>query len=152
MKVIAKESFGKQVFVQCDCIEEIMEICRDYENRDDENSGLEYFIKYYGDRKRKKGEYTSFTFSGEEDFDSFIRKIEAQVYGVDDGSISIFYDKYLSYKNKRPGVLICLSDICGNIMIVKFADPRCAEKAKPTWEIVLKKEQAKQLVEEIRGW
>ena len=66
----------------------------------------------------------------------------------------VLFDKYLTYKNKLPGVLIVTYDNNSDLFtILKYPNSKIAEKAKSwTWEIILRREQVEELLKELEEW
>lgn len=148
MKLINRKRFENQVFVQCDCGEEIIEFCRDY----NEEEGIQYFILYHGYFNPKKDTCCSFYFTDKGEFAELLQEMRDFLNNVPKNMCMVLFDKYLTYKNKMPGVLI--STYNNNFFtILKYPDPKTAEKANYcTWEIILRREQVEELLKELEEW
>ena len=145
MNLINKKRFDNQVFVQCDCGEEILEFCRDY----DEEEGTQYFILYHGYFDPKKETCCSFYFSDKGAFAELLQEMRDFLNNVPKDECMVLFDKFLTYKNKLPGVLLATYD--NNFLtILKYPEPKTAEKANYcSWEIVLRREQVEELLKEL---
>lgn len=149
MNLIGRKRFDNQVFVQCDCGEEILEFGRTY----DEEEGTEYFIHYHGYFNLKKDNCCGFYFADKGKFSAFLQEMRDCLNDVPKDDATISFDKYLTYKNKLPGVLISTYDDKGFFSILKYNNPKEAIKAKKcTWEVILRKEQVKELLKELEEW
>ena len=69
MKLIGKKVFENNVFVQCDCGQEIIEFCRDSSISND--NAVEYFIQYHGYFSYKVDKCNSFFFLNKSEFSLF---------------------------------------------------------------------------------
>lgn len=152
MNLIGKKVFENNVFMQCDCGEEIIEFCRDSSISNDNT--VEYFIQYHGYFSYKVDKCNSFFFLNKSEFSLFLDEIRDFLNGVEKNVSAVFFDKYLTYKNKFPGTLIVTYDnSMGYFYIIKYPNPTEAKKAgKCSWEIIIGKEQAKELLEELEEW
>lgn len=149
MNLIGRKRFDNQVFVQCDCGEEILEFGRTY----DEEEGIEYFIYYHGYFNPKKDNCCGFYFADKGEFSTFLQEMRDCLNNVPKDDVTISFDKYLTYKNKLPGVLISTYDDKGFFSILKYNNPKEAVKAKKcTWEVILRKEQVEELLKELEEW
>ena len=77
MKIISKERFENQLFVQCDCGEEIIEIDI---NPHPFESIKEYFILFHGYYNRNKDKYTLFYFKNKDEFRVFVSAMNSHIY------------------------------------------------------------------------
>ena len=146
MNLIGKKRFDNQVFVQCDCGEEILEFGRDY----DEEEGTQYFILYHGYFDPKKDICCSFYFADKNAFAELLQEMRDYLNKVPKNMCTVIFDKYLTYKNKMPGVLLATYDDYDCFTILKYSDPKTAEKAKHcSWEIILRREQVEELLKEL---
>ena len=139
-KLIGKNMFEQSLFAQCECGKEIIEF--------GEDEG-EYFICYHSWYDRKLDRYSDFTFADKGELAELVGKIRDFLRDVPDNTPLILIDKYLSYKNKLPGALtVDYDDYC--VSIRKYA--RYDKRKKSTWEILFKKEEAEQIVNELDNW
>ena len=139
-KLIGRNMFEQSLFVQCDCGEEIVEFCED---------DGEYFLRYHSWYDRRIERYSDFTFSNKSALAEFVDKIRDFIRGILENTSPItLLDKY-SYKNKLPGALVVDYTDC-YVSIRRYA--RYNKLNKCTWEILLKKEEAQQLVNELDNW
>lgn len=139
MKIIGKEVWEQSLFVQCECTEEIIEFCNDDEG--------EYFIRLHGYYDRKKDRYSDFTFWHKGQFSVFVSFLRDFINGIPSAPKRL-YDKYFSYKNKKPGILH-LEYAEDFFSIRKYAN----DKAKKcTWEVILRNEQAIEVYNELECW
>lgn len=152
MKLIGCQAFENQVFVQCCCGQEIVEFCRDGNVTDD--GSIEYFIRYHGYFNPKVETNYDFSFSTKAEFAELISKMKDCLSGLPCNDPMVILDKYLTRKNKAPGVLVVVYDanICA-LSIIKFRDLKAAQKSKKsTWEIVIDKAALNALVQELEEW
>lgn len=148
MKLVGREKFDNQVFVQCDCGEEILEFCRSYS----EEEGTQYFIYYHGYFNIKKEPCCSFYFTNKGEFSNLLQEMRDYLNEVPKDNCTVIFDKFLTYKNRLPGVLITTYDK-SFFTILKYSDPKTAEKAKYcSWEIFLRREQVEELLKELEEW
>ena len=139
-KLIGKHVFEQSLFAQCECGQEIIEFG---------NNDGEYFICYHSYYDRKLDKYSDFTFFNKGAFADLVNKVRDFVGNAPNNVPLILVDKYLSYKNKLPGALIVdYDDYCVNIR--KYA--RYDKRKECTWEILFKKEEAEQIVNELENW
>ena len=145
-----KRRFMNRAFIQCDCGEEILEFVQD---KNDEDGSIEYLVVPYCELKNTKDKCSAFMFENKGAFSFFVGELRNFVNDVDSDSIPVLYDKYLSYRNREPGVLMFMytnSDDKERFFGVrKYMNPRCVKKGKPTWEMVIGKTEAKELLEEL---
>ena len=130
-----------RVFAMCDCSQEIIEFYKSDE--------CEYTIMPHCWYNQKFDKNPAFSFNGEVDFCVFINYLKKFIDGVNDDEAYIEFDKYLTYKNKMPGVLIMTYN-GDSLFICKFANIITMSKHKKcVWELVLKKDEVKELVKEL---
>lgn len=128
-------------FIMCDCSEEIVEFYKDTDG--------EYIILPHCWYNRKLDRYSSFCFNGEVDFIIFIKYLKAFLANEINNDVYIELDRYMTYKDKMPGVLTMTSDD-NYLFICKFANLKTATNPKKcVWEIVLRKEEVEELVKEL---
>ena len=138
--------YEHRVFVMCDCSQEIIEF---YKSDDGEYTLMPHC--WYNEKLDKN---PAFTFNGDVDFKVFIDYLKKFInynieYEVIEHEAYIELDKYLTYKNKMPGVLIVTFDN-DFLFIGKFANITAALKNKKcVWEIVLRKEEISELIKEL---
>lgn len=149
MKLIGRERFDNQVFVQCDCGEEILEFCR--EPNPDDNGAIEYFIRYHGWFDRKVDQYCSFYFADKGEFARVLDKMRSMTSNVDDPTVLIQADKYITYRGKFPGILAAFYDNDLQFFtLIKYPNPKEAGKVgKRSWEFILRREQVEELLREL---
>ena len=144
MKFISSSKpLGRQLFVLCFCMNEIIEFCKD---KDD--SG-EYYIQYYGWYNPKLSHYTGFSFASIEDFELFVNYLGLYVHNdvlFEDGHT--FNDKYLEDKKRKQFL-----DIHSNEYSFDIALYKNKKKTKNCiWEVIIDKQYAKQLFDELKTW
>ena len=152
--IISNKEFENQLFVQCECGEEIIEFCRD--SKLSEDGSVEYFIRYHGYFNPKVDSNPWFTFCSKNEFSYFLSELKRFIDGnSNSGNVSVLRDKYLTYKNKLSGILIFMPDKDGDFFLItkypkKFK--RIAGTDKCSWGIVINKETAEKVLEELSEW
>ena len=147
---IGTQEYDEQLFVQCDCGEEIIEFIRNVSEKD----GVEYVILPHLQSANKTDTYPSFCFVNKGEFSEFLGVLKQAKDDVDVPDVGIFYDKYLTCKNKQPGVLI-IGYIKSDKMIAikKFATPKDALKVKNcSWEMFINRNKAIEILDILEKW
>ena len=152
MDLIYRKQFENQIFVQCDCGEEIIEFCRD--STLNEDGSVEYFIRHHGYFNPKIDKYSGFYFATKADLSLLLDEMRDFLNKVEKNKVEVIFDKYLTYKDKKPGVLVALYDNDFYFFnLIKYPNYKEAIKiGKCSWEIILRKEQVEQLLKELEEW
>lgn len=147
--------YENQVFVQCACGNEVIEFCKDINDFD---HSVEYFILPFLQNNNKKDKFCAFTFENKGDFSALLDELRCFINGVSKPDCTVLFDKYLSYKNKFPGVLVVsyseMEDKENVFIIRKYIDAKepSRKRGKFSWEVVLTKEQSIELLAELENW
>lgn len=152
LKLIGEKYGMNQVFVQCDCGGEILGIYQYEDEADDKNIIYTIFPFCETDKSDK---FPPYTFPTKKEFSDFVQCLRNFVVKEnEDDNMAIVPDKYLTYKDRMPGVFVACTSSDGELFLMKkFASPDHANKdKKPVWEIALKLEQARDLWEELDKW
>lgn len=137
-KLICGEVWGNNIYVVCECGQEIVEFAED---------AGEFFLQYHGWYNNKRDKLVDFTFYDKSDFVKFLNQMDRYVEGEFIDLPETYYDK-IKTERKVYGTLLVGYDPWG-FYICKYPNKRIRHC---TWEIVLQRDQVKELVEELRGW
>ena len=137
-KLICRKIWTNNIYVVCDCGQEIVEIAKDTR---------EFFLQYHGWYNKKRDKLVNFTFYDKRDFVKFLNQMDRYVEGEFMDLPETYYDK-IKTKRKVYGTLLVGYDPWG-FCICKYPNKRIRHC---TWEIVLQRDQVKELVEELRSW
>lgn len=99
---IGTQKYDEQLFVQCDCGDEIIEFIRNVSEKD----GVEYVVLPHLQSANRKDIYPSFCFVNKEEFSQFLDVLRQVRDDIDTPNVKFFLDKYLTHKNKYPGVIV----------------------------------------------
>lgn len=147
---IGTSRYDEQLYVQCDCGDEIIEFVKN----NSEEDGVEYVIVPHLQSENQSDPYPSFCFTNKGEFSEFLEVLNNARDNVDSPELGVFFDKYLTHKNKQPGVLVSayMSD-SGTVAMSKYPNPKKAEQVKDSsWEFFMNRNKAIKVLEILEKW
>lgn len=147
---IGTQKYDEQLFVQCDCGDEIIEFIRNVSEKD----GVEYVVLPHLQSANRKDIYPSFCFVNKEEFSQFLDVLRQVRDDIDTPNVKFFLDKYLTHKNKYPGVIV-VGYIKQDKMLAikKYATPKDALKVKNcSWELFINRDKAIEVLNVLEQW
>lgn len=150
VNLIAKEQYSEQLFVQCECGDEVIEFVRN----EDEKEGVDYVILPHLQSANSKDTNPTFCFQSKGEFSDFLETFRNAKNDIDVREVGIFFDKYLTYKDKEPGVLVCGYSYDDKVVAIKkYATPKIAQKITAcSWELYLTRDDAIKVLDVLENW
>ena len=147
---IGTNMYDEQLYVQCDCGDEIIEFVKN----NSEEDGVEYVIVPHLQSENKSDPYPSFCFTNKGEFSEFLEVLKNARDNVDSPELGVFFDKYLTHKNKYPGVLVTAYLKKDEMVAMsKYPTPKTAEKIRDaSWEMFINRNKAIKVLEILEKW
>ena len=147
---IGTSRYDEQLYVQCDCGEEIIEFVKN----NSEEDGVEYVIVPHLQSENKSDPYPSFCFTNKGEFSEFLEVLKNARDNVDSPELGVFFDKYLTHKNKHPGVIVTAYLKKDEMVAMsKYPTPKTAEQIRDvSWEFFMNRNKAIKVLEILEKW
>lgn len=147
---IGTNRYDEQLYVQCDCGDEIIEFVKN----NSEEDGVEYVIIPHLHSENKSDPYPSFCFTNKGEFSEFLEVLKNARDNVDSPELGVFFDKYLTHKNKYPGVLVTAYLKKDEMVAMsKYPTPKTAEQIRDvSWEMFINRNKAIKILDILENW